>query len=223
MNLSELRDILYDFQDTPANRNELCEQLVATNASELVWGYAEQHIPGLEEWWDRQLEIQEKLALHNDESSDYTFDMRALSGAYMSGADLTGAYLDNADLTGANLDNADLSGGLDLRYTDFSYASAHSADFSDAWLSEAHMNDADLSGADFSDAHLWGAALDNAVLRGANFSEARLVSADLRYADLSNAVLRGASFVNAFYNDQTVFPEGFDPESQGMVYEDESQ
>ena len=111
MNLNELRQILYNFQDTPANRNELCEELVSTNASEMVWGYAEQYIPGLEEWWERQLEIQEKVALHNDESSDYTFDMRGLSGAYISGADLSmtnfdGAILAGADLSYAILDNA---------------------------------------------------------------------------------------------------------------------
>ena len=196
MNLNELRDILYNFEDTPENRNELCEELVATNASDLVWGYAEQYIPGLEEWWNRQLEIQEKLALHNDESSDYTFDMRALSGAYMSGAYLEVADLTGADLTGADLRGADLNGaklrGADLRDTDLSNA--------ELW--QARFKGADLRGADLSNAELWRAFLRGADLRGADFKGANLIGADM---------------FRATYDDETIFPEGFDPESQGKV------
>ena len=56
--------------------------------------------------------------------------------------------------------------------------------------------DANLSGAYLSDADLWRASL----------SEAKLNDADLRGADLSGAV----------WNDETVFPEGFEiPEMSG--------
>ena len=142
MNLSELRDILYDFQDTPANRNELCEQLVATNASELVWGYAEQHIPGLEEWWERQIEIEEKLALHNNVFPIYFFDMMDLHGAYLRNARIRFTYLIAADLIDADLQSADLSN------SDFSRS-----DFWGANLRFARLRSTDLSNSDLSNAN----------------------------------------------------------------------
>ena len=60
--------------------------------------------------------------------------------------------------------------------------------------------------ANLSKAHLVGADL-----RGANLSKANLVHADLSGADLADANLSGA-----VWNDETVFPEGFEiPEMSG--------
>ena len=49
----------------------------------------------------------------------------------------------------------------------------------------------------------------------ANLSKAHLVGADLRGANLSKASLRGANLIRtnlsgAVWNDETVFPEGFE-------------
>ena len=220
MNLNELRDILYDFQDTPANRNALCEELVATNTSDMVWGYAEQYIPDLEEWWDRQLKIQEKLIdTPNDLTGNY-FDsenLKNLSGAYFYDANLRNADFSQADLTGADFSQADLTGAI----------------FELADLRRADLSSADLTGADLSGSNLSGASLNQADLTHANVTDADLSGADLRHADLIHADLRGADLrgawywpswlMGAIYNDQTVFSEYFDPESQGMVYEDESE
>ena len=59
----------------------------------------------------------------------------------------------------------------------------------------AYLVRADLSGADLSEADLY-----RANLRNANLSEARLRGADLTDANLSGVV----------WNDETVFPEGFE-------------
>ena len=64
-----------------------------------------------------------------------------------------------------------------------------------AYLVRADLSGADLSGADLSEADLY-----RANLRNANLSEARLRGADLTDANLSGAV----------WNDETVFPEGFE-------------
>ena len=197
MNLNELRDILYDFPDTPANRNELCEELVATNASDMVWEYADRHIPGLEEWWERQIEIEEKLALHNNVFPIYFFDMMDLHGAYLRNAGRRHTELIGADLIGADLQSANLS------HSDFSRS-----DFWGANLRFARLRSTDLSNSDLSHA---------------NLSRTQLNFADLRGADLEGANLSGAVLIGALYDDSTVFPEGFDPESRGMVYEDESE
>ena len=50
-----------------------------------------------------------------------------------------------------------------------------------------------------------GANLSGANLRGANLSKANLVHADLSGTDLADANLSGA-----VWNDETVFPEGFE-------------
>ena len=63
--------------------------------------------------------------------------------------------------------------------------------------------------ANLSKAHLVGADL-----RGANLSKANLVHADLSGADLADANLSGA-----VWNDETVFPEGFEiPEMSRDLY-----
>ena len=64
------------------------------------------------------------------------------------------------------------------------------------------------------------ANLSKAHLRGANLSQANLVHADLSGADLADAYLdeanlmdtnlSGANLSGAVWNDETVFPEGFE-------------
>jgi len=111
--------------------------------------------------------------------------------AYLRGADLAGAYLSGADLFAADLAAADLRG---------------------ADLGCAHLGSADLSGADLSRANLFGADLGWAELRGANLREA-----DLRRADLRGARLMGADLAEAVYDDETSWPEGFDPALAGAI------
>ena len=72
------------------------------------------------------------------------------------------------------------------------------------WGSGANLSWANLRGAG-----LRGADLSWADLRGANLRGANLHGADLRGADLTEANLRGAD-----HNDNTIWPEGFNPKER---------
>jgi uncharacterized protein YjbI with pentapeptide repeats len=76
--------------------------------------------------------------------------------------------------------------------------------------------------------------LKGAVLDYADLTDANLTEADLSYDNLGGptsllgtcrrgAILTQAKFDGASYNDETVFPEGFDPQSAGMVREESAE
>jgi hypothetical protein len=75
-----------------------------------------------------------------------------------------------------------------------------------------NLNNADLSGAD----------LRRAYLRRAYLAEADLAGADLTEANLLWARLRGAKAdeEGAKADEDTIWPEGFDPEAAGVIFED---
>jgi len=66
------------------------------------------------------------------------------------------------------------------------------------------------------EANLRGADLRGANLSSADLSKANLSGADLSGADLSEADLSKVNLRRAIWNDETVFPEGFEiPEKSG--------
>ena len=62
-----------------------------------------------------------------------------------------------------------------------------------------------------SEAYLTGADLRWTKLNHADLTNADLSGANLRGADLSGAVLDEADLTDIKYNDETVFPGGFEP------------
>ena len=116
-------------------------------------------------------------------------------------ADLRGADLIHADLRGANLIKADLRG----------------ANLSGATLSGATLSQAYLNGAKLVRANLSGATLIQADLSYTKLVRAKLVRADLSRADLSEADLSKAK-----YDDNTKWPDGFDPVAAGAILVTES-
>lgn len=144
-----------------------------------------------------------------------------LRNADLREADLTGADLRNADLSRVFLFRANLRG---VRFDDTTQIhdkwrlvweivnqSATGRDLSKVNLSGANLRDADLSGANLRDADLRWTNLTGADLRGANLSRS-----NLRDADLRGAFLRGA-----YYDNDTKWPEDFDPQVAGAVKVDE--
>jgi hypothetical protein len=122
-----------------------------------------------------------------------------LSRTNLAGADLSWASLDNANLTGARLERSNLI-GTTLR---------------EAYLQRAHLQAADLIGA-----RLDQAQLVEAHLEGADLSNARLTDADLTGAYVEGTVLLGAnleraSLVGLHCDDNTKWPRGVDPRTQG--------
>ncbi len=113
-----------------------------------------------------------------------------------------GVDLERAGLSGANLVGVDLSG----------------ANLSGAGLTAATLTGADLSGANFTYAHLVFAGLLGANLDGANLTGARLDSATLVGARLVEANLIGADLVGTYANEETVWPDDFDPETAGVKF-----
>ena len=124
-----------------------------------------------------------------------------IRAGWMAGANLRGAYLRDADLGGADLGGANL-GGANLGAADLRGANLRGANLRGAYLGGTYLRDADLR----------GTYLRDADLRGANLGGANLGAADLRGAYLGGAYLRGASA-----NRLTVWPDGFDPATKGVI------
>jgi uncharacterized protein YjbI with pentapeptide repeats len=167
-----------------------------------------------------------------------------LAAADLQGATLAGVVLDGADLTEARLTGARVartslvSACLDdahLQHTQFddcnlSAASLRRARLFAAILSNSCLHGANLEGAELAHAQLVSANLENARLTGANLDSvnlrrARLRGADLSSANLVNADLRAANLLEArvdavllegaSFDEQTLWPEGFDPTARG--------
>lgn len=114
-----------------------------------------------------------------------------LGGANLSGANLTEANLFGANLRGARLQQVDLTNAdlqlADLREADLTETTQHSygaktrVNLTEARLQNADMSKSRLHYADLSRANLHGVTLRGAFLSGANLAE----------ADLTYSVLRG--------------------------------
>jgi uncharacterized protein YjbI with pentapeptide repeats len=98
-----------------------------------------------------------------------------------------------------------------------------------AELENENLSSINLSASNVSFAHLASTNLQNADLAftlfvGADLHAANVSNANLFYADISDADLSGvASWESAFwlatrYNENTILPEGMNPEQYGMIF-----
>ncbi|WP_052128968.1 pentapeptide repeat-containing protein [Neosynechococcus sphagnicola] len=83
-------------------------------------------------------------------------------------------------------------------------------------LADATITRVNLEAANLSRVNLNGANLTESNLREANLNDANLEEANLSGANLRRAKLNGAKLESAFYDDQTSFPDGFNPDRAGM-------
>ena len=90
-------------------------------------------------------------------------------------------------------------------------------DLAGAYLTWAYLDDADLSHVNLSGAYLTGATLTRTNLKNANLSNADLSGANLWGADLAGADLSRTNFGGSFGDENTRWPEGFDPEDAGVI------
>ncbi|MFM6223399.1 MAG: pentapeptide repeat-containing protein, partial [Dolichospermum sp.] len=82
----------------------------------------------------------------------------------------------------------------------------------------------DLTEADLRKAKLTGANLSRADLRGCRITGSNFANADFRNTNLTctKTQLTGVSTLRgAIYNDETKFPEGFNPKFAQMIHEDD--
>jgi uncharacterized protein YjbI with pentapeptide repeats len=121
--------------------------------------------------------------------------------------DLRGAHFAGQVIEGEDLSDTDLSG----------------VDFSGADLYWTYMFRAKCQGCNFRKARLAGVNLEAVDLRDADFTEAYISydnvggATSLEGADLTGAKLAGADLRGATYNAHTRLPDGFSPESAGMI------
>ena len=134
--------------------------------------------------------------------------------ANLKGANLSGVNLSEADLSGANLVGAKLEGA------DLSLADLSQADLSGVWLMNSNLEGAtNLKWAKLHGANLAGANLYQADLSGASLLVANLVGANLSRTNLYQADLTGADLTEAKADEDTTWPEGFDPKAAGVIFE----
>lgn len=142
-------------------------------------------------------------------------------GANLEGANFTGAKTHRIDLENANLK------GVILRETNlpemrFSSTDLEGASFQGCNLENSVFRDVNLKMANFTNANLYFVEMENINLEGANFTNAKLILTNLKNSNLKGAILTGsgietAELEGATYNSETIFPEGFDPETAGMT------
>ena len=149
--------------------------------------------------------------------SDAKLPRANLSQLVLEGADFTRADLHSADLTNAKLmrarglkpvlTHARLCGeDTDLREVRWRGAEAAEANFCDANLVKAHLEESDLSDAQFQRARLQSAHLDNTRLQGARFEQANLNDTYFDGAKLDERAMK--SIVRALNWDKAHFSPG---------------
>jgi Pentapeptide repeats (8 copies) len=185
------------------------------------------------------------VAKHRGRGADLRhahFYFVSLPGVCLEGANLSHAHFLRADLHGADLRGADLSRtclmDTDLRDADLTRANLATAQLHGTKLQGASLRGADLRGAcltatDLQNADLTGADLTKATLQllhgltpeqqqvlgkpaptslaGADLTDAILIGVDLLDVDLL-----GATLSRARADARTRWPEGFDPQQQGI-------
>ena len=128
-----------------------------------------------------------------------------LKGASLAGAHLESAVLPGRDLSHTNLHAADLLG-----------ADLHGANLDGANLTKATLDDADMR-----DANLNGANLRGASLLMANLKHANLHGTDLRGTNLQAEYLQGVNLTGALYDQNTLWPQHYDPKLYGAIFASE--
>ncbi len=148
-------------------------------------------------------------------------------------ASLNGANFTDATLTGANFRKASVKravfSGASIQDVSFVSADLTGADLRGT-VGEADYRAANMTNANFEGLSFQGFALGDCNCRGANFKKAKIATAiyrcNFRGADFSGASLRGATidtrgvteWKGAIYDDDTAFPDGFDPKAAGLVF-----
>jgi len=163
-----------------------------------------------------------------------------LGGANLQGADLAYAELQESRFsesngekgvilwTGANLQGANLQGAklqdallqfVNLRGANLSVANLHRAVLKGANLQNAYLGAVKLQDADLRGAILQSIALPDAHLEGANLQYANLMDTDLN----GFFGLDDINLAKAVYNNNTQWPDGFDPPAQTINWEELSE
>ena len=131
-----------------------------------------------------------------------------------------GANLSNMGnrLVGSKLRN------MKLANMNFENSSLKNSDLKRVLFKDSNLKNADLTGAYGRKLILINSQFNDAIMRKINLDDAELIDVDLTNTDLRGAILTCKKFKNidlkgARYDQFTLFNEGFDPKTYGMVKE----
>ncbi|MDA1190703.1 MAG: pentapeptide repeat-containing protein [Candidatus Poribacteria bacterium] len=163
----------------------------------------------------------ERQRLLNEKFIDLKTAVQMLSRRKIS---LEGVNLDGWDLRGMNFQRATLN-GASLKGAMLNAANFQQAEMHHVVLDSAKMEQADLQWADVHDSSLKNANMTRASLRWTNLTNTMLDGAVMKDAFMQGAKLSGtnletANVTGAYYDDETEFPDGFDPDAANMVRRD---
>jgi uncharacterized protein YjbI with pentapeptide repeats len=113
----------------------------------------------------------------------------------LSGRAVAGVDLSQQQLPCLNLERSTLSGSV--QESDLSRANLHRAQLGTLWLNHVNLSDADLTDAVGEAANLTGVKLERADLSRANLRSARLENVGLQRSRLAAANLRSAGFTRS--------------------------
>jgi uncharacterized protein YjbI with pentapeptide repeats len=137
-----------------------------------------------------------KLIATSDPPEKRIFDNMTIREASLAGRELELIHFDGSDLQGSDFTGADLYGAI-LCDSNFDSCLFTDADLRSAFIYRVSFRRADMRRARFSLDQMGGPLV-------------------LRAVDFSNANLEGADFTGAYYDSDTVFPEGFNPGERGL-------
>lgn len=130
----------------------------------------------------------------------------SVRGAYLHGTNLSRAVLTHADFKDCEMSQ------VKLKFAWLDHAIFENTKLTGSDMSDAHLVEANFRGAQMGNVDLSRAILAGADLSGANLTSANLRSANLMCAVLTDANLADADLLEAIYDENTVWPDGFDYE-----------
>ena len=160
--------------------------------------------------FNMQITTQDNQVIHEIKDTNGNILFSYESGFFdLSDLDLTGANLSNVVAEGlicmdSKLVNANLAGA------DLYMMMACYSDFTGANLAHSDLRGANCTGVIFRRADLRNANLGKDNMGGT----VRLQTANLEHVNFKGAILQGAE-----YDDNTIFPDGFNPKDHGMLYQ----
>jgi uncharacterized protein YjbI with pentapeptide repeats len=220
-------DLLRLAGDEPSLRGPVCDDLLNHVVTRLTWNTESDKHKGINvdrldaRSPDGAAALQGISTLHctdfGGKVSLHDLDLRSwsLENGDLPGAVIHHSHLGNSDLTNANLAGADLTWDV-LHHSTLRSAVLSGARLEGADMSEAKLNDTDLSDAKLGPFGGRRALLVNADLAGAILSGADLRWAGLEGANLTGADLTGADLAGATADRRTRWPAGFDPVPAGV-------
>lgn len=149
-----------------------------------------------------------EIGAGNLEGGDFTPISR--EGGELLKASLEGIDLGMANLQGAHLMDANLQGAF-----------LAGANFEGAYLVGANLADTNLWEANFKDSFLMQINFEGSDLGGCNFEGADLSLSNLTGAFIGSSNLKDTGLQLTLYNNETTWPDNFDPKSTGAINWDE--